>query len=362
MKRYQLLLSLLLLSQLAFTQDFEISDEDRLRYGKGCMGNEDCITAKVLQYSGRGYESIKVFWPVIHLAKETKNWSLYLNCVSNVVYMYGGGDNYQIGIDLAYEALNLIQTEAPEYEKDCFWIYSSLMYIYEKNHDHKKEHEVVLQGVELLLKYYPKDHPLFIRAYTNLGSSYATLGQIDKVLDCYMKSREIFESSPNPNKYEGIHNYHCISSYYFEIGNFELAIEYIEKTIELSVELFGANDYQTFPAYLDLGHYLELQKEYARSLEYYEKAYYMDNLQHTTGDELRFGNTLNIHFSLAGLYLQTDQLEEALDYYTKILALLGDRKEKWVDQANAILGIASVQYQHGDLDKALGPMSQPILC
>ncbi len=353
MKRYQLLLSLLLLSQLVFTQDIEISDKDRERYEQKCTGNEDCIRAHIVQYSGRGYEAIERYWPIIELAEETKNWQLYLACVPNVVFMYGGRDDYQVGLDLAEEALNKIKTEAPQYLKDCYWIYNSLIGIYYRLLDEEKVHEVNLLAMKLLEDHYPEGHHLFVRGYNNLGASYSSIGKMDRVLVCYLKAEKIYENLVDPEPYEGAYTYENLSSYYFEIGNFELAVEYMEKAIAAASKRFSADEYHFLYKYLRLGHIYEVQKEYIQAFEFYEKAYYLDQQRPNAGDEYRFKITLDIHFYLASVCLKTNRFEEAAKYYQQILDLLSDRKERWIEQIDAKLGIADVEYRRGDLNEAL---------
>lgn len=142
-------------------------------------------------------------------------------------------------------------------------------------------------------------------------------------------SKEILQLGlDNQNKIAIYYGYRRLGEAYREIGAYSLAKEYLERALELSIELYGGDDTDTYYTYNLLGRVNSNLGEFEKALSYHHK--YLNDLKRHYGE---------VHPTQTGAYTNIGKLFAKLGVY--------DSAEHYLD-----LGLASLDKKQQKFDFA----------
>ena len=173
----------------------------------------------------------------------------------------------------------------------------------------------------------------------NLGNAYLGLGEYQKAIEYYEKGLEISTAIGNQLGIES--NNGNLGSAYRSLGEYQKAIEYYQKGLEISTAIgdqsgIANNTGNLGNAYLGLG-------EYQKAIEYYEKGL---EISTAIGDQSGIANQTG---NLGNAYLSLGQYQKAIKYYEKGLKIstaIGDQSgiaHNTGNLGNAYLGLGEYQ-------------------
>ena len=182
----------------------------------------------------------------------------------------------------------------------------------------------------------------FAKSYNIIGDIYRVQGNYEKAMDYNQKSLEIREEIGDKN---GIANsYNNIGLIYNDQGNNEKALEYHEKSLKISEEIGDKKGMGK--SYNNIGIIYNDQGNYEKALEYYGKSLKIY-------EEIGNKNGIGISYNNIGLiYLDQVNYEKALEYYGKSLKVkeeIGDKKGMGLSYNN----IGLIYLDQGNYEKAL---------
>ena len=140
-------------------------------------------------------------------------------------------------------------------------------------------------------------------------------------------------------------SYNNIGLIYYDQGNLEKALEYHEKSLDISEEI-GDKKGMSF-SYNNIGIIYKNQGNLEKALEYNEKSL---DISKEIGDKKGIGKN---YYNLGIFYDDQGNLEKALEYYEKSLEIykeIGYKKE----MSNSYNNIGIIYADQGNLEKALG--------
>ena len=199
-----------------------------------------------------------------------------------------------------------------------------------------KKDEAFLQSVSVLLN--------------NMAGVYQEQGDYEKALEYYGKALEIVERTlGNDHPYTAT-TYNNMAGVYKEQGDYEKALEYYEKDLEISERVLGSDHPSTATTYNNMAGVYKEQGDYEKALEYYDKA--LDVRERTLGNDHPY--TATTYNNMAGVYKEQGDYEKALEYYEKDLEIsertLGNDHPSTATTYNNMAGVYKAQ---GDYKKAL---------
>jgi tetratricopeptide (TPR) repeat protein len=141
-----------------------------------------------------------------------------------------------------------------------------------------------------------------------------------------------------------------LGSIEYNYGNYEKALEYFEKSLDINLKTLGEGHPDVANSYNNIGHILKDKCEYDKSLNYYEKSLVirLRILGEAHPSVAKSYNNIGIIWSSKGEY------DKALEYHTKSLAIkLKTLGETHPSVAESYNNIGIIWSSKGEYDKAL---------
>ena len=184
----------------------------------------------------------------------------------------------------------------------------------------------------------------------NMAGVYQAQGEYEKALEYYGKALEIVESvfgSDHPNTAT---TYNNMAGVYQAQGEYGKALEYYGKALDVVGRVLGSRHTYTATMYSNMAGLYQLQGEYEKALEYYGKSLEVRERVLGSGHPL----TATTYNNMAGVYQAQGEYEKALEYYGKSLEVrervLGSGHPSTASTYNNMAGVYQLQ---GEYEKAL---------
>ena len=190
-----------------------------------------------------------------------------------------------------------------------------------------------------------------ITSYKTEAQTFYDNGDYDNALPYYEKALELQLQTYGEESEEVVGSYNSIGDVYYYKNEHDAARRYYDKALAICLRALGENHPATAESYNNIGTLYYAQNEYDTALEYYEKALTIE--LRVLGEihpdvARRYGN-------IAYTYYTKGDYDTALDYYEKALAIrLEVLGESHPDTVTSYNNIGSVYGDKGDYDTALG--------
>jgi tetratricopeptide (TPR) repeat protein len=187
-------------------------------------------------------------------------------------------------------------------------------------------------------------------SYNNIGNVYDYLGDYDKALEYHNKALEIRKEVLVENHPDTAGSYNNIGDVYANLGKYDKALKYHNKALEIFKDVLGENHPKTANSYNNIGIVYNNLGDYDKALEYYIKA--LEIKKTVLGEN--HPATAGSYNNIGVIYDELGDYDKALEYYIKALKIkefvLGENHPKTASSYN---NIGVVYYELGDYDKAL---------
>ena len=158
-------------------------------------------------------------------------------------------------------------------------------------------------------------------SYNNIGVVYDYLGDYDKALEYHFKALEIKKDVLGENHPNTAMSYNNIGEVYRNLGNYDKALEYFSKALEIFKEVLGENHPNTASYYNNIGAVYYNLGDYDKALEYFNKA--LEIYKVVSGE--KHPDTASSYNNIGAVYDDLGDYDKALGYYFKALEI---RKER----------------------------------
>ncbi len=186
--------------------------------------------------------------------------------------------------------------------------------------------------------------------YHQLGSGYYYLSDYDKALEYFEKALEIKESKLVKDHPSTATTYNNIAEAYRDKGDYDKALEYYGKALEIVVSRLGKDHPSTATTYNNIAAVYSAKDDYDKTLEYYGKA--LEIGESKLGKD--HPSTATTYNNIAMVYDAKGDYDKALVYYEKALEIQKSKLgEDHPSTATTYNNIAGVYDNKGDYDKAL---------
>lgn len=286
--------------------------------------------------------AVKSFQSAFELAREPEIKARMLRKIGNVLMTRGESEK---AISEFNKALAILEKEtSPEKAR----VLSELGWVYERTGEYEKDLSLQTEAAKLLSQFEGVENDLG-RVYNKIGTCYWVMGNFPLALEHMEKGLEIAEKMKDE---KGIASFlNNIGITYMRTGQFGKANEKLKRALELFTKLgvlFGIGSSSG-----NVGNVHMARGEFDKALQYYKKC--MGTFE-KIGDRYAIGAALG---NIGLVYQTIDEYEHAMDYYEKSLAMreaLADKRG--VGQTMAYIG--NLMYLKKDYDNALAYLQSVI--
>ena len=184
----------------------------------------------------------------------------------------------------------------------------------------------------------------------NLAGVYEDQGEYEKALEYYGKALEVAERVLGNDHPLTATTYNNMAGVYKAQGDYEKALEYYGKALEVAERVLGNDHPLTATMYNNMALVYQAQGDYEKALEYYGKA--LEVRERVLGRDHPY--TATAYNNMAGVYKAQGDYEKALEYNRKSLEV----RERVLgrdhpDTATTYNNMAEVYRAQGEYEKAL---------
>lgn len=233
---------------------------------------------------------------------------------TNIGSLYYKLGKYEIALEFHYKALN-IRNQNEEYDNldvaNCYdWIADS----YEELGNQEIELEYRLKYAKIIARI-KGDHLDVTSSYSNIAVMYFNQQEYENALDFHQKALEIKRRILPKNDPSIAKSYHNIGMVYSRMNDDTKALENYQAGLEIRLQVLDEDDSDLAKSYYEIGEAHKKLKDYEIALEFYQKALAIERkvLGEIHSDVAISYNNIGSSYSL----LKED--EQALAYYQKAL-------------------------------------------
>ena len=187
-------------------------------------------------------------------------------------------------------------------------------------------------------------------SYNNIGIVYYNLGEYDKALEYYFKALEIQKAVLGEKHRDTAVSYNNIGAVYQNLGDYDKALEYHNKALEIRKEVLEEKHSDTAISYGNIGAVYGNLGDYDKALEHFIKA--LEITKDVLGE--KHPDTAGFYYNIGLVYDELGDYDKALEYYNKALEIFKDvLGENHPHTAASYNNIGVVYDNLGDDGKAL---------
>ncbi len=201
-----------------------------------------------------------------------------------------------------------------------------------------------------MLKSLGPQHPDVAVSYNNLGEIYYYKGEYDKALEYIQKSLDIRLKIFGPEHLLVAMSYINFGNIYNDKGEYDMALEYFHKSLDIIFKSLGPEHLLVADCYNNIGIDHRAKGENDKALEYHQKSLYIRTK--FLGPE--HPDVASSFTNIGNVYIEKGEYDKVLEYYHKSLdILIKFLGPEHPDVALSYENIGNVYYSKAEYDTAL---------
>ncbi len=177
--------------------------------------------------------------------------------------------------------------------------------------------KLITHSIAVAKSFNKSEHEDYATLLNNIGSVYDKIGDYNKALEFYEKAINIREKVLGTEHPDTATSYNNIGGVYMAISDYNKALEFYEKAINVKIKLLGTEHPDTATSYNNIGLLYKNMGDYNKALEFYEKA--LNIREKVLGTEHR--DTAGSYNNISGVYYSMGDYSKALEFYEKTLQI-----------------------------------------
>ncbi|MEL7003953.1 MAG: tetratricopeptide repeat protein [Bacteroidota bacterium] len=206
------------------------------------------------------------------------------------------------------------------------------------------------KSIELKKKVYKtSQHPSIALSYANMGNMLRAVGRYQEAIEYLNSSIEITKNKQGKDRKALRQSYGVLSEIYRLTKEFDLCKEHIDKEYELRLIDDGPQSLEMANVYVNYGLYFNDIGNYQKAIDYFNKALEIFELKKLPLSE----DVGEAHYYIGASYMQLDRREEAMDKFEesrRVFAALDLSKNAMLSVINQ--GIGKLLSERGEYDLA----------
>lgn len=224
--------------------------------------------------------------------------------------LYWNKSNYEKSLECYFKTVDIYKNLNLQDSYDGQRIYTNIGSVYSSMSEYNKALEYFYKGRDLFIAHYGDKSIDLALIYNGLGEVFYNQANYDKALDYQMKSLDIFlyfgcKTGYTPDTYRNI------GLTYTKKSDYHNALENLNKSLEMSIELVGENSTRVASCCNNIGEVYGYKNEYDKAFDYLFRS--LNISKKLYGDK----NTeiADCCKNIATIYSKTGNYSNALKYY-----------------------------------------------
>ncbi|CAF4068607.1 unnamed protein product [Adineta steineri] len=259
--------------------------------------------------------------------------------------------DYEKAIWYFEQGLEILQKTLPSDHPDLAISNGNIGLVYYNMGKYSKALLYYEKALEIQLKTLPSNHRHLATSYNNIGCTYDNIGEYSKALSYYEKALEIREKSLPSNHPSLAALYNNIGLMYGNLGDYSKALSSHEKALEIYQKTLPSNHPSLAISYNNIGLMFDNMGDYSKALSSHEKAL-----------EIREKTLPSNHPHLAcsynnigSVYDNIGEYSKALSYYEKAFEI--QEKSLSSDHPDLAVSYGSIGLVYCRMEKYLKALS-----
>jgi len=305
--------------------------EEALSYYKKGLGVLDSLEGDQQKSMRSIYVNIGISYKLMSRFNDALNYYLKAmdlfekNSIEAGVFYFNLGDLYiyqgKMDLSLSYKqaALNIFKNKLGDLHNNTATAYMGVGQNYFYKEDYEKAFEYYSKCLNIRKQIYGEKHPEVSTSYTSLGYIHENLNNHEKALEFHSKSLESLPKKDiNLARLEV--SYKNLSKSYFALKNYEKAEEFLIKALDVAFNFRYEYDPNIAYIYNKFGELFSEQKEYAKAIQFYQKAIGLLKKHQEESKEILIGSFIGIGNTLKKSYLvsgDVSKLKASIENFEK---------------------------------------------
>ena len=268
----------------------------------------------------------------------------YANNLTNLGLLYYAAGNVNDAINSFEEALKINSNLLGNNHKECSILVNNLGLVYYYTGKYQNALKYFKRRYEIAVELYGDDNIETMKLLNDIALVMSDIGEMDNSLAIYKKLEKLCENKMSKETiplYKMVLN--NIGAIYQDLECCDKAIEYLEKSLPISKELYGekSEDYATV---LDnIGNIYFIMGSFEKSLEYHNNA--IDIFKNNSiADSVSYARYLS---NTGTVYEKIKQYDKAFDYYKRALEIRIKKLGYHPDVAASLINMGNVDTVNG---------------
>ncbi|CAF1157283.1 unnamed protein product [Adineta steineri] len=259
--------------------------------------------------------------------------------------------DYEKAIWYFEQGLEILQKTLPSDHPDLGIPNGSIGLVYYNMGKYSKALSYYEKALEIQLKTLPSDHIDLASLYNNIGTVYDNIGEYSKALSYYEKALEIREKTLPTNHPSLAALYNNIGLMYGNIGEYSKALSSHEKALEIYQKTLPPNHPLLAISYNNIGLMFNNMGDYSKALSSHEKALEIQ-LKTLPSNHPHLACSYN---NIGSVYDNIGEYSKALSYYEKAFEI--QEKSLSSDHPDLAVSYGSIGLVYCRMEKYLKALS-----
>ena len=263
----------------------------------------------------------------------------YANNLTNLGLLYYTTGNVNDAISSFEEALKINSSLLGNNHKDCYVLVNNLGIIYYYMGKYQNALEYFKRRYEIAVELYGDESIETMKLLSDIALVMSYVGEMDNSLAIYKKLEKLCENKKSKefvSLYKLVLN--NIGAIYQDLESCDKAIEYYEKSLPISKELYGEKSADYATALDNIGNIYFIMGSFEKSLEYHNNA--IDIFENNSiADSVSYARYLS---NTGTVYEKIKQYDKAFDYYKRALEIRIKKLGNHPDVASTLINLGNV--------------------
>ncbi|WP_271765587.1 CHAT domain-containing protein [Aquimarina algiphila] len=256
--------------------------------------------------------ALSYYKKALKIDPEKSQSDLLINIYNNIGVIFKKKGEYDKAIYYQKKSLDIAINHLGEHHPTIGKVYMNIGISNKRQGNLKKALDYYIKALQNFKLVFGNNHYRTAQVFDNIGNLYSSQKEYDKALQYHKEALVIRKNISAKENPDVARTYANIADTYLEMGISKDALLYYNKGVTILKNLYGEKHILVGSYYNDVATVYNKQKEYAKAIDYFDKALLSNTKNinsYTKKDSINFDQYYNLNFLLESLYGKANTLQ-----------------------------------------------------